>query len=99
MSPDDMGLGLKCCVAVYLLELIRLIIQYKWGAIFKSEWFWRMEEMTKKNGKGIWTREIEKVLRRFETPLEWLTERNDWREKEMDRIRMDDQMEENEKYR
>ena len=31
MSPDDMGLGLKSCVAVYLLELVRLFLQYKWG--------------------------------------------------------------------
>ena len=33
MSPDDMGMGLKSCVAVgvYLLELVRLLLQYKWG--------------------------------------------------------------------
>ena len=97
MSPDDMGLGLKCCTGVYLLELIRLLLQYKWGTIFRQEWFWRMEEMTKKNGKGIWTREIEKVLRRFDASLEWLMDGIDWREKEIDKIRRDDQMEENEK--
>ena len=47
MSPDDMGMGLKSCVAVYLVELVRLLLQYKWGTIVKSEWFWMMEELTK----------------------------------------------------
>ena len=51
MKPNDMGMGLKSCVAVYLLELVRLL-QYKWGNIFLSEWFWRTEEMTKKMGKA-----------------------------------------------
>ena len=37
MSPDDMGMGLKSSVAVYLLELVRLLIQYKWGTIFQHE--------------------------------------------------------------
>ena len=46
MQPDDMGFGLKSCVGVYLIELVRLLLQYKWGNIFRSEWFWRMEEMT-----------------------------------------------------
>ena len=41
MSPDDMGMGLKGCVGVYLLELVRLLLQYKWGTIFRQEWFWR----------------------------------------------------------
>ena len=54
MSPDDMGMGLKSCVAVYLLEMVRLL-QYKWGTIFRQEWFWKMEELTKRNGKGGWT--------------------------------------------
>ena len=53
MSPDDMGIGLKSCVGVYLLELVRILIQYKRGTIFRQEWFWRMEELTKKNGKGF----------------------------------------------
>ena len=48
MNPDDMGMGLKCCVGVYLLEQVRILLQYKWGTIFRSEWFWRMEEMTKR---------------------------------------------------
>ena len=53
MKPDDMGMGLKSCVLVYLLELVRILIQYKCGTIFRQEWFWRMEEFTKSNGKGI----------------------------------------------
>ena len=60
MSPDDMGFGLKSCVAVYLMELVRLYPQYKWGTIFRSEWIWRMEEITKRNGKGVLMKEIEK---------------------------------------
>ena len=39
---------------VNLLELVRLLLQYKWGIIFRQEWFWRMEEITKRNGKGMW---------------------------------------------
>ena len=31
MSPDDMGMGLKSCVGVYLLELVRILLQYKRG--------------------------------------------------------------------
>ena len=43
MKPEDMGMGLKSSVAVYLLELVRLLLQYKWGTIFRQEWFggWR----------------------------------------------------------
>ena len=37
-KPDDMGMGMKSCVAVYLLESVRVLIQYKWAAIFRSEW-------------------------------------------------------------
>ena len=37
MSPDDMGMGLKSSVAVYLLELVRLLLQYKWGTIFRKD--------------------------------------------------------------
>ena len=57
------------------------------GTIFKSEWFWRMEELTKRNGKGVWVREIEKALKRFGASLEWLMERISLREEEMDIIR------------
>ena len=92
MKPDDMGMGLKSCVAVYLLELVRLLLQYKWGTIFRQEWFWRMEEMTKRNGKGIWLREIEKVLRRFDASLEWLLERIQIREDEIVTIKQKDEL-------
>ena len=87
MKHDDMGMGLKSCVAVYLLELVRLLLQYKWGNIFRSEWFWMMEENTKRNGKGAWLREIEKVLKRFDVSLEWLMERMELKEEEMEMIR------------
>ena len=97
MNHDDMGLRLKSSMAVYLLELIRLLLLYKWGTIFRQEWFWRMEELTKRHGKGIWLREIEKVLRRFDASLEWLMERISHRDEEMDRIRADTKMEEREK--
>ena len=73
MNPDDMGMGLKSCVAVCLLDLVRIILQYRWGTIFRSEWFWMMEVFTK-NGKGMWLREIEKVLKMFGACLEWLME-------------------------
>ena len=88
-EPDDMGLGLglKSCVAVYLVELVRLLLQYKWGTIFRSEWFWRMEDLTKRSGKGVWVREIEKILKRFDASLEWLMERVSLRDEEMDEIR------------
>ena len=59
MNPNDIGFGLKSCVAVYLLELVGLFLQYKWGTIFQSEWFWMMEELTKRNGKGVLLRETE----------------------------------------
>ena len=31
MKPDYMGVWLKSCVAVYLLEVVRILLQYKWG--------------------------------------------------------------------
>ena len=49
MKPDDMGMGHKSSVGVNLLELVRILLQYKWGTIFRREWFWRMEELTKRN--------------------------------------------------
>ena len=97
MEPDDMGLGLKSSVAVYLLEPVRLFLQYKWGTIFRQEWFWRMEELTRRNGKGVWMREMEKVLKRFDASLEWLTERIGMREDEIEKIRCDREIEEREK--
>ena len=45
-----------------------------------------MEEITKRNGKGVWMREIEKVLRIFGASIEWLRDRIAMREEEMDRI-------------
>ena len=52
--------------------------------------------MTKERGKGIWHREIEKALKRFDASLEWLMERIVLRE-EMEKIRHDDEIEEREK--
>ena len=52
-----------------------------------------MEEATKRNGKGMWMREIEKVLKRFDASLEWLMERIGIREEEIEKIRADEQME------
>ena len=89
MKPDDMGLGLKSCVAVYLIELVRILLQYKWGTIFRQEWFWRMEQLTKRNGKGVWTREVKKGLKRFGSSLEWLSERIDICNNEIEMIRLD----------
>ena len=97
MSPDDMGMALKSCVAVYLLELVRILLQYKWGTIFRREWFWRFEELTKRNGKGVWLREIEKVLKRFDASLEWLSERIGMRDKGIEKIRQDIRIQELEK--
>ena len=94
MKPDDMGMGLKSCVGVYLLELVRILLQYKWGTIFRQEWFWRMEELTKRNGKGVWMREIEKALRRFGVSLEWLTGRILLRDEEIEKAGKDEQIEE-----
>ena len=70
MKPDDMGMGLKSSVGVYLLELVRLLLQNKWGTIFLQEWFWRMDDLTKRNGKCVWLREIKKVLKRFGASIE-----------------------------
>ena len=94
MKPDDMGLGLKSSVAVYLLELVRLILQYKWGTIFRREWFWRMEERTKRNGRRAWMREIEKVMKRFDASLEWLLERIAQRDDDIEALRQNGQVEE-----
>ena len=58
-----------------------------------------MEELTKRNGKGVWMRKIEKVLKRFDASLEWLTERIWMREVEIEKIRGDKEVEEREKSR
>ena len=52
-----------------------------------------MEELTKRNGKGMWLREVEKVLKRFDASLEWLLERVDLRERAMSEINRNDQLE------
>ena len=57
MSPNDMGMGLKSSVAVYLLELVRLLLQYKWGTIFRSEWFWRGKKSPRETVKVVVTRD------------------------------------------
>ena len=65
-----MGFGLKSCVVVYLTKLLRILLQNMLGTIFRHEWFWMVEELTKRNGKGVRMREIEKVLKRFDASLE-----------------------------
>ena len=49
--------------------------------------------MTKRNGKGVWLREIEKVLKRFNASLVWLVGRIQIREVEQEKVRHDDGME------
>ena len=56
-----------------------------------------MEELTKRNGKGVWTREIEKALKRFDASLEWLMERIEMRDEEIKMIKENDEMGEREK--
>ena len=97
MKPDVLGLGPEKQHGFYLLELVRILLQYKWGTIFRQEWFWRMEELTKRNGKGVWIREIEKVLKRFDASLEWLMERIDTRDQEINATKQNDQVGEKEK--
>ena len=87
----------RVVLAIFLIKRVRILLGYKWGTIFLSESFWRIEELTKWNGKGIWLREIEKVLRRFDASLEWLMERISLRDEEMDRIRLEKRMEKREK--
>ena len=53
--------------------------------------------MTKRNGKGAWMREIEKVLKRFDASLEWLMERIAVRDEEIDGIRQNEEMDDREK--
>ena len=69
---------------MYLLELVGLFLQYKWGTIDRQEWFWRMEELTKRNNKGVRMREIEKVWKGFDASLKWLTGRIEMRDGEME---------------
>ena len=56
-----------------------------------------MEELTKRNGKGAWLREVEKALKRFDASLEWFLERVKMRDEEIERIRLDKEIQESEK--
>ena len=52
-----------------------------------------MEEITKRHGKGVWLREIEKVLKRFDASLEWFLERVNLRDEEINTIKGNQEME------
>ena len=56
-----------------------------------------MEELTKRNGKGVWLREIEKALKRFDASIEWLLERIQLGEDEIETIKRSEDIEECEK--
>ena len=58
-----------------------------------------MEEIAKRNGKGVWMREIEKIMKRFDASFEWLIGRIELREEALSEIRQNDQIEEREKDR
>ena len=49
------------------------------------------------NGKGVWLREIEKILKRFGASLEWLMERISLREAELEAIEQNPETDEREK--
>ena len=55
--------------------------------------------MTKRDGNGVWFREVGKVLKRFDASLEWLMERIELREGAMSALRKNGQLEEREKDR
>ena len=56
-----------------------------------------MEEIAKRNGKWLWMREIEKVLKRFDTSLEWLTGIIAPRDEEIESVRWNEEMDERDK--
>ena len=56
-----------------------------------------MEELTRWNGKCIWMREIEKVLKRFGASLEWLLERIQMRDDKIEALRKNCEIEERER--
>ena len=62
-SPNSIDITIS--VGVDLLELVRLLIKFKWGTIFLQELLWRMDGITKRNGIGVLDREIEKVMKRI----------------------------------
>ena len=51
----------------------------------------------KRNGKGVWIREIEKALKRFDASLEWLEERISLRDEEIEVMQMKNDLGEREK--
>ena len=51
-DTDDMGMGLRSCEGVFPLVLVRIFLQYKWGTIFRQEWFLRKEEVKKRKCKA-----------------------------------------------
>ena len=53
MKPDPVGMGLKSSVRVCVIELVRLVLQYKWRTISRSEWFWKVFEQTGRNGECV----------------------------------------------
>ena len=56
-----------------------------------------MEDLTRRNGKGVWLREIEKVLKRFDASLEWLMERIALQDEEIEQVKGNREMDEKEK--
>ena len=46
--------------------------------------------VTKRNGKGVWLRENQKILKRFDASLEWVSERIAIREEEIEKTRKDE---------
>ena len=68
-------------------------LQYKWGTIFRREWFWKIEELTKRHVKGDWVRDRED-LEGIRKTIEWFLERIVTRNEEMDAIKENDGLEE-----
>ena len=56
-----------------------------------------MEELTKRNGKGVWMREMDKSLKMFDASIEWLSQRIAVREEEIEKIRHNNEIETHEK--
>ena len=56
-----------------------------------------MEELTKRNGKGVWMSKIEKCLRRFDSSLESFVDRVNLRDEQLRSSEEDGEMEAREK--
>ena len=56
-----------------------------------------MEELSKRNGKGVWLREVEKVLKRLDASLEWFIDKMKMRDEEMDAFKENQEMETHDK--